>query len=250
MALATSLRKTTISRASIAKSFIPPLLWRQIYQRLIVGKIADAALYQPLYSPWLAPEFVATYREISPFTMVSIERCWTLNQMLAQALNVEGDVMEAGVFQGGTARLLKDGMADASKKGLRLFDSFQGMEHVSRAADRHREGDFTDTSLDRVKDVVGREPSIDYRQGWIPQTFAGLESNRFCFAHIDLDLHRSILDCLEFVYPRLSPGGILIFDDYGFPSCPGARRAVEEFFAARPERPLALMTGQALVVKL
>ena len=46
------------------------------------------------------------------------------------------------------------------------------------------------------------------------------------------------------------PGGMIVFDDYGFPSCPGARRAVDEAFANRPEVPICLPTGQALVVKL
>jgi len=45
-------------------------------------------------------------------------------------------------------------------------------------------------------------------------------------------------------------GGCMIFDDYGFPSCPGARRAVDEAFADKPEIPLCLPTGQCMVVKL
>ena len=232
------------------KSLIPPIVWRQLHQRLIVGQIADRERYQPFYSPWLSPDFAALYRDISPFTLVSIERCWTLSQMLAQALNVDGDVVEAGVFQGGTARLLKKAMADASDKTLFLFDSFEGMKRVSRVTDRHREGDFADTSLASVRRVVGAEPFIDYRKGWVPQTFSGLEDRKFSFAHIDLDLYQSILDCLAFLYPRLSSGGVVVFDDYGFPSCPGARRAVDEFFSDKPERPLALMTGQAIVTRL
>jgi len=182
--------------------------------------------------------------------MVSIERCWTLSQMLAQALNVQGDVMEAGVFQGGTARLLKHAMSGAAGRTLFLFDSFEGMERVSRATDRHRAGDFADTSLEAVRKVVGSESYVDYRKGWVPQSFSGLDDRTFCFAHIDLDLYQSILDCMAFVYPRMPSGGVIVFDDYGFPSCPGARKAVDEFFATKPERPLALMTGQALVMKL
>ena len=54
----------------------------------------------------------------------------------------------------------------------------------------------------------------------------------------------------EFVYPRLVPGGMMVFDDYGFWSCPGARMAVDQFFAEKLERPLALPTGQAIVTKL
>jgi O-methyltransferase len=41
----------------------------------------------------------------------------------------------------------------------------------------------------------------------------------------------------------------MVFDDYGLPSCPGARRAVDEFFARQPEVPLILATGQAVVFK-
>ena len=251
MTLATSLHRPTRSLAALIKAVTPPLVWRQIHRRVIVGAIPDAELYQPFYSPWRSADFQAFYRdEISPYTLVSIERCWTLRQMLSQALNVAGDVMEAGVFKGGTARLLKTGVQKAGDRKLVLFDSFEGMERVSRTADRHQRGDFADTSLESVQHVVGTESFIEYRKGWIPKTFAGLEARTFCFAHVDLDLYQSILDCLEFVYPRMPPGAVIVFDDYGFPSCPGARQAVEQFFSARPEAPLALSTGQALVVKL
>lgn len=55
---------------------------------------------------------------------------------------------------------------------------------------------------------------------------------------------------LELSAPRLSPGGIIVLDDYGIASCPGARRAVDDFFMDKPERPLALLTAQALIHKL
>ena len=249
MVIATSLKRSTLGWASAVKSAVPPFIWQRIHRQFIVGNIVDADLYRPFYSPWLSREFVSLYNEISPFTLVSIDRCWTLSQMLAQAQSVDGDVMEAGVFRGGTALLLKKGMRGGENRKLLLFDSFEGMETVSRATDRHREGEFADTSLDGVRNVVGAEPFVDYRKGWIPQSFAGLGEAKFCFAHIDLDLYQSILDCLDFVYPRMPSGGVIVFDDYGFPSCPGARRAVDEFFAGKLERPLALMTGQALVVK-
>jgi len=71
-----------------------------------------------------------------------------------------------------------------------------------------------------------------------------------CFAHIDLDLYQGVLDTLAFVYPRMPTGGVIVCDDYGFASCPGARRAIEEFFADKPEKPLALLTGQAVIHKL
>ena len=116
--------------------------------------------------------------------------------------------------------------------------------------DRHVSGDFADTSLEGVQKVVGTGDFVHFHKGWIPDTFAGLEKQKVCFAHIDLDLYQGVLDTLAFVYPRMPTGGVIVCDDYGFASCPGARRAIEEFFADKPEKPLALLTGQAVIHKL
>ena len=83
-----------------------------------------------------------------------------------------------------------------------------------------------------------------------PQTFAGLELGQVAWVHVDLDIAEPIRDSIAYLYPRLVPGSFLIFDDYGFPSCPGERRAVDEAFADLPEVPLCLPTGQCMVVKL
>ncbi len=249
MAEIVTLRTTRMRWVGVAKSLAPPILWGQLYKMLIVKDIPDADQYAPHFSPWLAPDFVALFNRVSPYTVVDIERCWTIWQALSQSLHVEGDVMEAGVFQGGTAKLIREAIGPRTDKNFYLFDSFEGMEKVSQV-DRHSKGDFADTSVEGVQAVVGTEPFIHYRKGWVPDTFAGLEDRKFCFAHIDLDLYQGVLDCLSFVYPRLTSGGSIVFDDYGFASCPGARRAVDEFFADKPERPLAMKTAQALVTKL
>jgi O-methyltransferase len=74
-----------------------------------------------------------------------------------------------------------------------------------------------------------------------------MEDSRLAFAHVDVDIYQSVLDCCRFIMPRMLRGGFVVFDDYGFPSCPGARQAVDGFFRDRPERPLMLPTGQAVV---
>lgn len=245
-----TMRRSRLAWARAAKAAVPPIVWNALYRRLVVGDIPSRGCYQPHYAPWLEAEFAARFQAWRGRTEVSAANAWTLWTTAAQALNAPGEVMEAGVFRGGTARLLKEVMAGAGHRRLLLFDSFAGMRRVSDGMDRHQPGDFSDTSLESVREFVGNEPSVEYHQGWIPESFAGLEHRQFCFAHIDLDLRESIADCLEFLWPRLSPGGAVVFDDYGLASCPGARRAVDEFFAGKPERPLALMTGQALVLKL
>jgi O-methyltransferase len=66
---------------------------------------------------------------------------------------------------------------------------------------------------------------------------------------VDVDILDSVKACCEFLYPRLQAGGFLVFDDYGFPSCPGARQAVDRYFRDKREVPLVLPTGQAVVFR-
>ena len=123
------------------------------------------------------------------------------------------------------------------------------MPETRRDKDWHQKGDFADTSLAAVQSFLGHDPACQFRPGLIPQTFVGLESHRIAFAHIDVDLYESVLESVKFIWPRLPVGGFIVFDDYGFPSCAGARAAVDEFFRAGPAVPLCLPTGQALVFK-
>ena len=84
----------------------------------------------------------------------------------------------------------------------------------------------------------------------IPHSLTLVKDRRFSFVHIDMDIYTSIRSACEFFYERMQPGGVLLFDDYGYPSCPGARKAVDEFFSDKPETKLVMVTGQCSVQKL
>jgi O-methyltransferase len=215
-------------------------------------RIPDDRLYQPLYSPWLGePAFEAAYGATAGRTLVSRDRCYVLWRTLCQCLGLEGDLIECGVFRGGTALLEATTMREAGgARRLHLVDSFAGMPGTTRDVDRFQEGDLGATSAEDVRRALGGFPFARVHEGYIPAVMAEVDAERIAWAHIDVDIYAAIRDSLEFVYPRLVPGAMVVFDDYGFPSCPGARRAVDEFFAERPEVPLCLPTGQCLVVKL
>ena len=183
--------------------------------------------------------------------MVSADRCQVLYRLGRQALSVAGDFAECGVYRGGTALLLSR-VLEGRGKTLHLFDSFEGLPAPDPERDPDlEEGVFRATSARDVSGLLCRFPgTIEIHEGWIPSTFDGLDESRFAFVHIDVDLYRSTLDCLEYFYPRLSAGAVVVFDDYGFPAARGEKDAVDEFFSARPEAPLALPTGQAIVTKL
>lgn len=255
MKLAT-LKVNASDKISALKSLVPPLLWKAAYRALIIKDIPDNRAYDPHYSPWLEPRFAAQAAEVKGNTGLKPQSLYTLLHFLNECMSLQGDVIECGVWRGGSAKLLRRKLLDSrTGKKLHLFDSFEGMAEVSDAEDRHQVGDFRDTSLEHVQTFVagrrGEDPEgvAVFRKGWIPETFAGLDQLKFCFAHIDVDLYQSIIDSLEFVYPRLSSRGVIIFDDYGFASCPGARKAVDQFFADKPEEPFVLDTAQAVVIK-
>jgi len=215
--------------------------------------IPDNDFYHPLFSPWIGfGDFPTFHRCAVHHTIVSPDRCYMLYSLARQALSLTGDFWECGVYKGGTAAMLAEliaRMASARKHHLRLFDTFSGMPDTDREKDLHQRGDFADTSLEGVRSVVGHDEIVSYHQGFIPDTFKGLESSQIALAHVDVDIYQSVLDCCRFIFPRLTYGGFMVFDDYGFPSCPGARAAVDEYFRETTAYPLVLPTGQAVIFK-
>ncbi len=213
--------------------------------------VPNVDLYQPLFSPWEGDtDFEPIYAEASRHTLVTRDRAWILWKTLQQALQLEGDVLECGVFRGGTALLEARTMGQQNDgRTLHLFDSFEGMPVTTDGVDRFESGDLGTTSVEGVRELLSFAPFVQIHQGFIPDSFTGLDIAKLAWAHIDVDIYQAVHDSVSYVYERLVPGGFMVFDDYGFPSCIGARRAVDEAFADRPEVPICLPTGQALVVK-
>ena len=137
-----------------------------------------------------------------------------------------------------------------------IFDSFEGLSEPSgpdRPSDARawawQRGDLS-VPIETVRQNLRRFDFVAYHRGWIPERFHEVAERRFCFVHVDVDLYQPTRDSIEFFYERLVPGGVLLCDDYGFTTCPGARRAFDEFVADKPERSVVhLTTGQGLIVK-
>lgn len=195
------------------------------------------------------PVFNRIYAQILGHTLVSKQRCFMLYQLARMASVLPGDVAEIGVYRGGTAKLLSYTFG-LTENRIHLFDTFSGMPETNPERDKHVAGAFSDTSLENVKAYLHDCAGAHFYQGVFPATAQPVAGLQFRFVHIDVDIHSSVLACCTFFYPRVVVGGILIFDDYGDISCPGAKDAVEEFFAGKPEKPVYLPTGQCVAVKL
>lgn len=146
---------------------------------------------------------------------------------------IPGSFAEVGVYQGVMSRFIH---ALAPDRKFYLFDTFAGFPEQDVEYDCMR-GMFADTSIDLVLYTIGDTRNIIIRQGYVPETLAGLENETFAFVLLDLDLYKPIRDSLEFFYPRLSRGGYLITHDFNNPPDPTilVNRAVTEFMRDKPE---------------
>lgn len=215
-----------------------------------VQGIPDAKLYAPFFGPWRSEDWRKRLRADDPRSLVPPEAKYTLYTTAEDCVRrCQGQLAECGVYKGGTAYILAALACQAGRR-LLLFDTFSGMPDTNPRKDLHRKGDFSDTSLESVQAYLNTYTNIDFFPGFIPDTFQAVGERVFCFVHIDLDIYSAILSATSFFYPRMAAGGALVYDDYGYASCPGARAAVDEFFKDKPEIPQVLQTGQCVVRKL
>ena len=207
-----------------------------------------------------APEDHALIARVKPFTMTSKERIFALRAAVHYLLANElaGAFVECGVWRGGSTMtmalsLLELGAAD---RELYLFDTFEGMP-PPQEVDRRFDGVSAQTLLERNEkttnnsywavaalDDVQRNLTttgypasrLHYVKGLVEQTIPTQAPARIALLRLDTDWYESTRHELEQLYERVVPGGVIIIDDYGWYS--GARKAVDEFFAARAFRPL------------
>jgi len=169
--------------------------------------------------------------------------------------NIQGDMVELGVYKGNTAKLIHHYMPDRT---LHLFDTFEGFTERSVIAEKKntktttKGHKFSDTSLERVKNHIdAKNDSINYYPGYFPDTVPdGFTEKIFSFVHLDADLFEPTMEGLKFFYPRMNVNGMLLVHDYN--AWKGSRNAVDEFFATRTEMPVPMpdKSGSALIIKL
>ena len=107
----------------------------------------------------------------------------------------------------------------------------------------------TDTSVEHVRRALHEFPGAAIHKGWIPQAFSTLPDTRWSFAYLDVDIYEPTLAGLEYFYPRMNPGGVIITDDFDATMCPGVRRAWEVYCGPRSIPYIVLDTHQAVIIK-
>lgn len=200
--------------------------------------------------------FHRLHGQAAPFTMTSVERMYSLHQAADHiaAARVPGDVVECGVWRGGSSMMAALTLAGAGDlRTLWLYDTFEGMTPPTErdrvwsgetAADKlageRLEAGAVNTwayaTLDDVQANMARTgypaDRVRYVKGPVEQTIPAEAPERISLLRLDTDWYESTRHELEHLWPRLVSGGVLIIDDYGH--WQGARQATDEYFADQP----------------
>lgn len=201
--------------------------------------------YDSLLKTWLAGNRHRNCGDLARFYTL----CFNLNQVLKDS--IPGDIVELGVYKGNSAGILA-AFARRHGRHVFLFDTFDGFDQRDlHGVDSQHFVQFRDTSLAGVQALVGTE-SVTYAQGFFPESASKITMpERIAIAHIDCDLYEPMKAGLEWFYPRLSPGGMMLLHDYSSGHWPGATRAIDEFFLDLPEKPVLMpdKSGTAIIRK-
>jgi hypothetical protein len=162
------------------------------------------------------------------------------------ARSVPGCMAEIGVAHGASAHIIS---TVCPGKTLHLFDTFKGLPPLT---DRDSHEIFQEGTLgcplESVRDFLQGD-NVVFHSGLFPEeTGSEVAAEKFSFVHLDVDLYHGTLQSLCFLYPRMTPGGIILGHD--FLVSKGATSAFNEFFADKPEPLIELVGNQCLVVKL
>lgn len=207
------------------------------------------------YSPWYDDNsFLSVYEAIRKNSLVDAYRCYELWSLVGQVAGLGGDILEVGVWRGGTGCL----MACRAKllgisKTVFLCDTFAGVVKFGEMDSQYQGGEHADTSIEVVNDLARQLSlgNIEILRGTFPDDTGEKVSDRqFSLCHIDVDVYRSARDVMDWVWPRLCVGGVVVFDDYGFATCDGVTRLVNEFTPKPGAITLHNLNGHAVVIKI
>ena len=228
----------------------------------LVEKIDNRAFIGDGIATWMKHH---SFMEDERFTAIAAKHAdqlpfanwhWALQTILwaTQAVrNVPGDFVELGVFKGHTTAVAAEylGFADWPKTWW-LYDTFDGIpdDQVDPGWEEINRNLYKGTfSAEEVRARLSGYPNIKVVQGRVPEVLSSGAPDQISFIHLDLNNAAAEIAGLETLIDRLSPGGIIVLDDYGWASARAQHNAEAAWFSARGYHVLPLPTGQGVFVK-
>ncbi|MGJ5820945.1 TylF/MycF/NovP-related O-methyltransferase [Paludibaculum fermentans] len=190
------------------------------------------------------PRGVVPHPEPQPIGSANINNVLSL---FDRTRNVPGEIAECGVYRGSTlVSLAMYAAQQGVRKAIHGFDSFEGFaesivsdQQLGGAdIDCKHPGGMNETSYELVagKLKLFGLHNVELHKGFFEHTLQQCSALSFSFVHLDCDAYDAYMDCMKFFYPRLSRGGVILFDEYNDPPWPGCNKAIDEYLADKPER--------------
>jgi O-methyltransferase len=220
-------------------------------------------VYEPVrpltatYAPWkMDRPFQEIYAAVQGSTYVDKYRCFELWTLVEQSRKLRGGALiEVGVWRGGSGALIAHKAKNVGiKEPVYLCDTFSGVVKAgTEDLTFYKGGEHADTSREVVRQLVQDRLGLDnviILSGIFPDESAHLIADlQFRFCHIDVDTYQSAKDVVEWIWPKMVRGGIIIFDDYGFKYCEGVTKYVEELRDLADRLLIHNLNGHAILVK-
>ena len=171
-------------------------------------------------------------------------------ELAQQSTTVSGDILEVGVWRGGTGALLAKAV-EGSTKRVYLADTFTGVVKAGKNDPAYKGGEHSDTSRDIVAGLISttKVANTELLIGIFPDETSDSVRNSLALVHIDVDVYESAKSIFRWAMPRLSDGGVVVFDDYGFHGCEGVTRLVNELRSSREFLCVHNLNGHAVLLK-
>lgn len=179
-------------------------------------------------------------------TLISQDRLDTFEKL--KSLVPEGIVAEVGVYKGGSLKVLGQLFDDRLVLG---FDTFSGLPKEQWVeSEIHEPEEFNDTTFEDVQEFLSDCPNIVLIKGLFPESGEQYQGMRFSLVHLDTDFYLSTKLSLEWFWPRMLPGGIIVFDDYQWENCPGIVKVLDEVAIGQYKVPVRKIAEyQAYIIK-
>ncbi len=195
--------------------------------------LGTALLSKLLPVPHIVPAPAQLAEHILPETELSNDyvRLSTLELLCRRLADVPGAAAELGVYKGFFSRCINTLLPE---RNLYLFDSFQGFAPDAGAAASFQAA-HANTAAEKVLALLPHPERAVIKAGFFPASLEGLEET-FCLVSLDVDFYQTTLEGLRYFWPRLSPGGYLLLHDWGNPTLPGVKQALEDYQSVLGQR--------------
>lgn len=220
------------------------------YLEDICGTLANAEFLND-------PKFVHAYdtaKAISGWGRDIRWRAYIFMSCAQHGMALDGDFVECGTDRGGMALASIVYLAQTSwQRKFYLFDTFEGlvgsqMADVEREITPVRQGRYIPV-YDEVLKTFAPYPFVVPIKGAVPDSLRGFEGDTVSFLHIDMNVAYPEVAAMEFFWPRLVPGAMVLFDDYAFPKHAPQKQALDAFMQRVESAIITLPTGQGLLIR-